>query len=342
MPIYELTPVNIDDPNWQHSSHREICRVHAQSEEYAREYAGNEFRPASERDIPLEGQPQSPWEDQRHSRCVSGDELFGPTEWDGRIEISGETDVNNWIVIVEGYRRTKGDEQVDGGWGSGRWGKSSWGGSKSPEPRSLDSIASVDELSDFDTLSETGATGPAEGNPTSIPQYADVALEAIDDAIAEVTAGGGANNHLVTIVTASTVESAIADRAVLTFQASLLLEFLDQLVGPDGVSVDQRNAPSMAEALGIDNAATADELLDVLRELRDELRRFNDALESASLQAEGLSELQKIGLKALDRFAQTAAIGGAGLFIAGLGGLLDSAGVVSWDKAIEFVKAVRG
>jgi hypothetical protein len=90
-------------------------------------------------------------------------------------------------------------------------------------------------------------------------------------------------------VTGKTVSRVIATRAVLTHQAQAFLEFLDQLTGPEGVAPADRNAPTLAEALEFGDALSEDELLEALRELRDELRRLNTALEGASAPPETLN-----------------------------------------------------
>ena len=143
-------------------------------------------------------------------------------------------------------------------------------------------------------------------------------------------------------ITQATVRRVVANRVVLTYQSSALLEFLDALMGPENVPVDQRNSPSLAMALGVSDALAVGELLEVLKDLSGELRRFNDALESAKLDRAELERLKETGLKALGSFTQTVAIGSGGLFLAALGGLLDQAGLVPWIRFIELLKSLRG
>ncbi len=43
MPVWKLTPVNLNDPNWQASSHRDIVIIRARDEEAARKLAQKAF-----------------------------------------------------------------------------------------------------------------------------------------------------------------------------------------------------------------------------------------------------------------------------------------------------------
>jgi hypothetical protein len=43
MPLYRLTPVNPNDPNWRTSIHRDVAVIRAPSEEHARSLASKAF-----------------------------------------------------------------------------------------------------------------------------------------------------------------------------------------------------------------------------------------------------------------------------------------------------------
>ena len=43
MPVYRLTPVNLNDPNWRASIHRAVAVIRAGSEEQARSLASKAF-----------------------------------------------------------------------------------------------------------------------------------------------------------------------------------------------------------------------------------------------------------------------------------------------------------
>ena len=93
----------------------------------------------------------------------------------------------------------------------------------------------------------------------------------------------------------------------------------------------------------ISDAHADSELMEILRELRDELRRFNDVLENQRVDPNALEKIRDKALKAgAVTFAGTVGLGAAGLFVTSLGGFLDYAGLMEWNHFIEFIKAVRG
>jgi len=49
MPIFELIPIDLWHQDWDASSHKDRCRVHAESEDEARDFAHLEFWMAEER-----------------------------------------------------------------------------------------------------------------------------------------------------------------------------------------------------------------------------------------------------------------------------------------------------
>ncbi|MCH8022377.1 MAG: hypothetical protein IH932_01340 [Thaumarchaeota archaeon] len=143
-------------------------------------------------------------------------------------------------------------------------------------------------------------------------------------------------------VTPRVISRVVQNRAVLAYQANSLLFFLDDVLEP--VPGSNIGSPQLWE---IDTEEDKDaELKELLRQLRHELRRFNDALESAELDkgilSPALSELQRVGLGFLKVTSGVVATGTGGLLVTAIGQILDSAGLVPWEEFIEFVKALRG
>jgi hypothetical protein len=60
MPIWKLTPLDLDDPNWQASSHRAVAVVRARDEADARAVAAAAFD-VKTRFSPRHGQHFPPW-----------------------------------------------------------------------------------------------------------------------------------------------------------------------------------------------------------------------------------------------------------------------------------------
>jgi len=60
MPIWKLTPLDLHDPNWEASSHRDIAIVRARDEADARATAAKAFD-AKTRFKPGKGQRLPPW-----------------------------------------------------------------------------------------------------------------------------------------------------------------------------------------------------------------------------------------------------------------------------------------
>ncbi len=63
MPIYELTPIDLNDPDWRGSTHHAPCVVRADNEDYARLAATLAFVIATKRELgkPV---PINPWNQQ--------------------------------------------------------------------------------------------------------------------------------------------------------------------------------------------------------------------------------------------------------------------------------------
>jgi hypothetical protein len=68
MPVYRLTPTNLDSPTWNCSTWREACLVYAASRQEARDAATSHFKIAASKthDMRL---PQSPWNNPALVRC---------------------------------------------------------------------------------------------------------------------------------------------------------------------------------------------------------------------------------------------------------------------------------
>lgn len=60
MPLWTLTPLDLDDPNWEASSHRGPVLVRAPNEKEAREVAGRAFD-IKTRFPPGQGMHSPPW-----------------------------------------------------------------------------------------------------------------------------------------------------------------------------------------------------------------------------------------------------------------------------------------
>jgi hypothetical protein len=60
MPIWKLTPIDLDDPNWESSSHRGLVVIRARSEVSAREAAEEAFGVPT-RFPPGKGMRVPPW-----------------------------------------------------------------------------------------------------------------------------------------------------------------------------------------------------------------------------------------------------------------------------------------
>lgn len=70
MPIWELTPIDSNHPNWRASMHTKPAVIRAPSEERAREIAAQAFREAAEREPGEIGPiPTPPWGDEGLVRC---------------------------------------------------------------------------------------------------------------------------------------------------------------------------------------------------------------------------------------------------------------------------------
>lgn len=137
----------------------------------------------------------------------------------------------------------------------------------------------------------------AEGDPPSGDRERETVLETASGQLASemrgqpATSGTGTARPAVvtgpTLVTPEVLEGVIQKRTTLNHQASALLASLDDLIGPEGIPPERRNE-SLSENLGIGPEVNETEILTLLRELRDEIRAFREALENAGSDPEKL------------------------------------------------------
>ena len=79
MPVWRLIPVDLDDPNWEASSHRGFAVVRAPSEASARETAESAFGVPT-RFSPGKGMRQPPWKRSELVRAEIIDSPLYPAE----------------------------------------------------------------------------------------------------------------------------------------------------------------------------------------------------------------------------------------------------------------------
>lgn len=95
-------------------------------------------------------------------------------------------------------------------------------------------------------------------------------------------------------ITPETVRRTTRNRIGLQLQTAALIDFLEQLVGPENIPPDRRNVSVKAE-LGLSASADERQIVALLIDLKNELRRFNEALEKSALGN------QKLDPKVLER-----------------------------------------
>lgn len=74
MPVFKLTPIDLDDPNWKCSMHSRPCLVRAEDEDQAREFATVEFKIGVGRNRELKVR-KSPWKDSDLVECTETADL---------------------------------------------------------------------------------------------------------------------------------------------------------------------------------------------------------------------------------------------------------------------------
>ena len=321
---YFLQPIDLDDPNWRSSSHNNACRVHAASEEEARRAAHAEFWVASERD-PATGEiGRSPWLDDDLTKST---ELpVRPDEYrEGQIEIPTVQSTSRGDVATETVAML-----MARGWLVVKGGKPPPLQQHGEGPGAARGGYAEQTLPRF----RSGGEGHVDSEEVrNVDLSAGIAATAGIAAEAEVTRRSEITQQTVTYV--------IQNREVIGGQASLLLRLLDGLDGLDDDPNDRRNY-SLRDALGLSVEINENELSELLRALRDEVRLLRETLENQSVNPTTLEQLRDIGLdnlRALNRnhvFITMEAVGlGSVLWT-----LLSSLGVMDTNLAMEALRLI--
>lgn len=85
MPIYQLTPMNLDSPNWEASTHKGPCIVRARNDVDAAATAHRAFFQAAGRGSPGDKLKLSPWTLPEEIKCTRLTDH--PYEEDGPYEV---------------------------------------------------------------------------------------------------------------------------------------------------------------------------------------------------------------------------------------------------------------
>ncbi len=311
MPVYHLTPIDLSHPDWEASDHKGECRVHAPDEDSAREYADEKFRKAG------------PWEN------FGGDTLFSPWTNPARVKC---VEISDFDLS---YYNEGSVETPDRNGHYPLYGEVSRQVTSAIESRGA--TATERNEGPYVAPQKSHAVGTSTEHDTAgpvTPVKAKLSVRAKGVAGIEV--------KVKRAVTPRVISRVVKNRVVLAFQTQSLLSFLDEVLEPVPGS---NMGPLPLWAIETEEDKDA-ELEDLLRQLRDELRRFNDALESSEPNKENLSpvlsELQRVGLGFLKVAGGVFATGTGGLLVTAIGRFLDDAGLVSWKDFIELVKALRG
>lgn len=357
MPLFELTPVDLSHHDWQASTHKNRCRIHAPDEESAKVWANAEFDIAAPRsaggDIAL-----PPWPNPERTVCEPA-VVSSETEYrEGRIEV--------WRGDGGG---TVGSEPLASGpiagGGSGRWEVVKEGLPPDDEGALQRHFLAQDKKT---VVFKPGNTEPEEadvesgdvGSPTVTQQAgtgggfgsggfgsggfgsgfdADGVARGAGQAAGTSTAEAVGTATLE--ITQQTVTYVIQNRAAIGGQTSLLLKLLDSLDGLDDDPQRRRNY-TLRDALGLNADINENELSELLRSLRDEVRLLREALENQSVDPTTLERLRDIGLdnlRALNRnhvFVTMEAVGlGSVLWT-----LLSSLGVMDTNLAMEALRLI--
>jgi len=70
MPVYKLTPIDLNHPSWKSNKLVKYCIVRARTPEKARDAAAAEFKTAAEQEYIGQPIPLSPWQDPEIVECV--------------------------------------------------------------------------------------------------------------------------------------------------------------------------------------------------------------------------------------------------------------------------------
>lgn len=316
MPKYVLEPIDFSHPDWERSTHKDRCLVHAPDEEAAREYAQREFDIAARRrlgaDVPL-----PPW---TNPERVQAREIFstGPYR-EGLIEIPGPPQYGKTLDDVSSLDDIA-DFDSSATWVAANAADDDSGAGGFDDPTDeVTADVSLDATLESETTSVGGGalgsaplgTEPIAGGAAAVPRE-DVAPAAanggepdnivtvnqepvITEGDTVVTAGSppsagtaptsttvaspgaqageaAAEGSATTVSSHRVAQHVIQNRIVLRVHALNLLQFLDDLEA-GGEQPTTNSHPLWGTS---ENEA---ELSALLREVRDELRRFNDLLE---------------------------------------------------------------
>jgi len=288
MPIYRFDPVDPDHPDWLASHYVGPCRVHAPSTMRAREILDRFFDGRGELAYLDRGEAYTPWRDPERAPHRSYQDIEGQEYREGLIETfrpySGDYEAGTpigdqpgeWVAVNADRLPSPGGEADNGAhssmWGEAEWNKGTWGsrtGMTSARPH----LTPSDELGGL-----TDRTYP----PLTVTDPRPVTQEV--------------------------VARVIQNRFVLDSYSLILKRHLDDLIGPEGVAPGDRNV-SVVETLGLPADINEEDLLVLLRELRDEIRLFREALDKAadapdpSMSPSTLERLRDVGIKHLDALA---------------------------------------
>lgn len=312
MPMFELRPKNRMSPAWHNSTYDGVCRVVAESSSQARDFASETFKKTEE--TSLEGDDLgSPWTDESLASCVS-------------VSLHSGREYDDGLVLIPAPR-------ISDGSGNSETSSSILADSWQPV---LDKGGSGANTVQADTAAFNIVPLEAEvrvgGLTTQPPEFGPVSTRANEIRRIHLASG---KTIAVSSIDQATVEHVLSQRAVLSFQAKLLADFVDDLLGPAELSESKKNAPSLGVAFFWDKETAEDDLRETLAELRDELRRLSNALENATVDRTILREVREIGMKSIDsfctEFARESGKGIAKLLVGDVALLLERLRAVKWS-----------
>lgn len=311
MPIFRLTPIDLSHSDWDASSHKGECRVHAVDEDTAREYANIKFRKGPGRQSVQIGIPLSPWENPKQVNVDIIPEFDPSSAFDGLVEVPDHT--GHYSPYDQPNEKTEAG----------------------PEGSHL-TLPSIQ-------IKGIGPGVEPEGSHLTLPSLKSGGSAKVEAKL-RTRASGTATVHarVIRAVTPQVVSRVVANKEVLVYQARSLLAFLDDVLEPKPGS---NMGPPQLWTLGIEEDKD-EELSEQLRQLRGGLGQVLAALEIEEPEKEKLSTaltgLQEMGWIFLKTAIVVIGTGTGLLFLTGVATFLDSAGIVPWDDFIELAKALRG
>lgn len=321
MPIYEFEPRNLDDPDWEASMHKERCRAHALDEDQARELLNREFRIATRRASKHQSVPVSPWFNPALADCISSLGSDEPTHLEGLVEVWQEANGGVWVPYnTDRLPKAEPDTEVGN--------------------QAAVTLSPMQINADQQPPKERGAKW-GEGEWSGTPEDGGQDLN---------VAGSLALELEVTVtrqVTEETVKRVVQNKVVLVSYTQILQRLLDDLIGPEGIPAGERNV-SIVETLGLPSDASEEDLLALLRELRDEIRLFREALDKATetlnptLSPTPLERLRDVGISHLNALATNkvfVSTVGASLGCS-LWSLMERAGLIEMERAEALLKVI--